>query len=49
MNRNDKAAKKFLETREAERKLAAKYAGKKYEDCQFRSWPLDKKVRRNSK
>ena len=45
MNKNAKIQEKFLQQREQERRLVAKHQGKEYDKCQFRSCPLDKKVR----
>ena len=46
MNRNGKAIEKFLALRQVKRDDAANRAGKKKEDCTFKSLPASKKVRR---
>lgn len=45
MNRNAAIAKRFLRQREEERNLVAKHAGVDPKTAQFRSYPLDKRVR----
>ena len=45
MNRNGKAIEKFLALREVERDKVANRAGKRKEYCQFRSYPMDKRVK----
>lgn len=47
MNRNGKLVKMFLDQRQREREAVAKREGKKVEDCQFTSYPADKRVRKS--
>ena len=46
MNRNGKTAEKFLALRQVKRDEAANKAGKKKEDCIFKSVPASKKFRK---
>ena len=46
MNRNAKTIAKFLALRKVERDRVANREGKKVEDCQWRSYPMDKKVKK---
>lgn len=46
MNGNGKTVEKFLALREVKRDAAANRAGKKKEDCSFKSLPANKSTRR---
>ena len=46
MNRNAKVAEKFLALRQVKRDEAANKAGKKKENCQFKSVPARKRIRK---
>ena len=46
MNRNGKIAEKFYAWRKVERDKVANKEGKRVDDCRFRSYPMDKRIKK---